>query len=181
MRQERKERGRFRGVQSQIRAGAALAARAASRRGRPDHPLGSCAHLATPSPRQLDSSGRALSNVLRGFEHWRGCGQMSQEPEMGDGRQSQILDLMQSCSFSIHDLSRAGICANNQKSVAQASTPAAIAPEKTLSTTGGAGFCAKFSVMFCRRGGQPVCEPHATRGRSTRPNSPNRGTTVAPR
>ena len=34
---------------------------------------------------------------------------MSQEPEMGDGRQTRILDLMQSCSFSIHDLSRAGM------------------------------------------------------------------------
>ncbi len=30
-------------------------------------------------------------------------------PEMGDGRQTRILDLMQSCSFSTHDLSRAGM------------------------------------------------------------------------
>ncbi len=30
-------------------------------------------------------------------------------PEMGNGRQARILDLMQSCSFSIHDLSRVGL------------------------------------------------------------------------
>ena len=30
-------------------------------------------------------------------------------PEMGDGRQTRIPDLMQSSSFTIHDLSRAGL------------------------------------------------------------------------
>src|ERR1035441_2238158 len=63
--------------------------------------------LNTPFDKPYERLFVALIGVLVALGRIPRC--VLEIPEMGNGRQARILDLMQSCSFSIHDLSRVGL------------------------------------------------------------------------